>query len=109
MAAIGISQSSSLAPDSSKAKSASASVFAILDRKSKIDPSVDSGMIVENLKGDIELQHVSFRYLTRPNVNIFQDLYLKIHTGKVTHIACCTFVTEHKEHTALLLNFSYLY
>ncbi|CAL9779779.1 unnamed protein product [Musa acuminata subsp. burmannicoides] len=82
MAAIGISQSSSLAPDSSKARSASASVFAILDRKSKIDPSNDSGMILETLKGNIELCHVSFRYPMRPDIQIFQDLSLTVHSGK---------------------------
>ncbi|KAL0459830.1 UNVERIFIED_CONTAM: ABC transporter B family member 11 [Sesamum latifolium] len=38
MAAVAISQSSTFAPDSSKAKSATASIFAILDRKSDIDP-----------------------------------------------------------------------
>ncbi|KAJ8498307.1 hypothetical protein OPV22_008859 [Ensete ventricosum] len=82
MAAIGISQSSSLAPDSSKARSASASVFAILDHKSKIDPSDDSGMILETLKGNIELCHVSFRYPMRPDIQIFQDLSLTVHSGK---------------------------
>nr|XP_029124116.1 ABC transporter B family member 4-like isoform X2 [Elaeis guineensis] len=82
MAAIGISQSSSIAPDSSKAKSATASVFAILDRESKIDPSDDSGMTLETVKGDIGFQHVSFRYPTRPDVQIFQDLCLAIHAGK---------------------------
>ncbi|KAK6162938.1 hypothetical protein DH2020_002779 [Rehmannia glutinosa] len=44
MVAIAISTSSSLAPDSSKAKSAVASVSAILERKSKIDPSDLLGM-----------------------------------------------------------------
>jgi len=83
MAAIGISQSSSLAPDSSKAKSAAASVFAILDRKSKIDASDESGMTLERLKGNIEFQHVSFKYPTRPDVQIFQDLCLSIQSGKV--------------------------
>ncbi|KAF9592904.1 hypothetical protein IFM89_018620 [Coptis chinensis] len=48
MAALGISQSSSLAPDSSKAKTSTASIFGILDRKSKIDSSDESGMTVEN-------------------------------------------------------------
>ncbi|XP_029124115.1 ABC transporter B family member 11 isoform X2 [Elaeis guineensis] len=83
MAAIGISQSSSLAPDSSKAQSAAASVFTILDQKSKIDPSDDSGMSLETVKGNIEFRHVSFRYPTRPDVQIFQDLCLAIHAGKV--------------------------
>ncbi|XP_075089958.1 ABC transporter B family member 11 isoform X2 [Nicotiana tabacum] len=82
MAAIGISQSSSLAPDSSKAKDAAASIFAILDRKSKIDPSDDSGMTLDTVKGDIELQHVSFKYPTRPDVQIFRDLCLTIRSGK---------------------------
>ncbi|CAO2818228.1 unnamed protein product [Amaranthus hypochondriacus] len=82
MAAIGISQSSSFAPDSSKAKSATASVFSILDRKSKIDPSDESGTTLDNVKGEIELRHVSFTYPTRPDIQIFRDLSLTIHSGK---------------------------
>jgi ATP-binding cassette subfamily B (MDR/TAP) protein 1 len=83
MTAVGISQSGSLAPDASKAKSSVASLFAILDRKSKIDSSDASGTTIENVKGDIELHHVSFRYPSRPDVQIFRDLCLAIHSGKV--------------------------
>ncbi|XP_065859873.1 ABC transporter B family member 11-like isoform X1 [Euphorbia lathyris] len=82
MVATGISQSSSFAPDSSKAKSAAASIFSILDRKSKIDPSNESGLASENVRGDIEFQHVSFRYPSRPDIQIFRDLSLTIHSGK---------------------------
>ncbi|PIN20098.1 Multidrug/pheromone exporter, ABC superfamily [Handroanthus impetiginosus] len=82
MAAVAISQSSTFAPDSSKAKSATASIFSILDRKSNIDPSDESGTTLENLKGEIELKHISFKYPTRPNVRIFRDLSLTIHRGK---------------------------
>lgn len=82
MAAVAISQSSSFAPDSSKAKSAAASIFAILDRKSKIDPSDESGMKLDSVKGDIELKHVSFKYPTRPDVQIFRDLSLTIRGGQ---------------------------
>ncbi|XP_050239583.1 ABC transporter B family member 11-like [Quercus robur] len=82
LAAFGITQSSSLAPDASKAKSSAASIFAILDRKSKIDSSDAFGMKIENVKGEIELQHISFRYPTRPDVQIFRDLCLAIHSGK---------------------------
>ncbi|KAK0582916.1 hypothetical protein LWI29_031058 [Acer saccharum] len=82
MAALGISQTSSIAPDSSKAKLAAASIFAIIDRKSKIDPSDESGMTLDNVKGEIELQHVSFKYPLRPDIQIFQDLSLSIHAGK---------------------------
>ena len=83
MAAIGISQTSSFAPDSSKAKNAAASIFAILDQKSKIDPSEESGMKLDDVKGEIELRHVSFKYPSRPDIQIFRDLNLKIHSGKV--------------------------
>ncbi|TYH95906.1 hypothetical protein ES332_A12G139600v1 [Gossypium tomentosum] len=82
MATVGISQSSTLAPDSSKARSAAASIFAIIDRKSKIDPSDESGTTLENVKGDIELSHVSFKYPLRPDIQIFQDLSLSIPAGK---------------------------
>ncbi|OMO82289.1 hypothetical protein COLO4_23136 [Corchorus olitorius] len=82
MAAVGITQSSSFAPDSSKAKSASASIFAIIDRESKIDPSNESGTTLENVKGDIELRHISFKYPLRPDIQIFRDLSLSIHAGK---------------------------
>ncbi|TQD70680.1 hypothetical protein C1H46_043775, partial [Malus baccata] len=82
MATIGVSQSGSLAPDVSKAKSSAASIFAILDRKSKIDSSDESGTTIENVKGDIELHHVNFKYPTRPDVLIFQDLCLTIRHGK---------------------------
>ncbi|CAL9013535.1 unnamed protein product, partial [Prunus brigantina] len=64
MAALGISQWSSFAVDSSKAKNAS--IFAIIDRKSKTDPSDESGLKLDNVKGEIELHHVSFKYPSRP-------------------------------------------
>ncbi|XP_061961245.1 ABC transporter B family member 21-like [Populus nigra] len=82
MAAIGISQSSSFAPDSSKGKGAVASIFAIIDRKSKIDPSDESGTTLDNVKGEIELRHISFKYPSRPDIEIFRDLSLAIHSGK---------------------------
>ena len=82
-AAMGISQSSSFAPDSSKAKSAAASIFSIIDRQSKIDPSDESGTTIENVRGEIELRHVSFKYPSRPDIQILRDLSLAIHSGKV--------------------------
>ncbi|KAL0436045.1 UNVERIFIED_CONTAM: ABC transporter B family member 21 [Sesamum radiatum] len=51
-------------------------------RKSKIDPSDESGVKLESLKGEIELRHVSFKYPSRPDVQIFRDLSLAIRSGK---------------------------
>ncbi|CAL9779158.1 unnamed protein product [Musa acuminata subsp. burmannicoides] len=85
-AAVGITQYSSLAPDSAKAKSATASVFAILDRKSKIDSSDDSGTTLDLVEGNIVFDHVSFRYPTRPDVWIFHDLCFAVQSGKTVAI-----------------------
>eukprot|EP00262_Sarcandra_glabra_P000204 TRINITY_DN1028_c0_g1_i1.p1 TRINITY_DN1028_c0_g1~~TRINITY_DN1028_c0_g1_i1.p1 ORF type:complete len:1276 (-),score=248.81 TRINITY_DN1028_c0_g1_i1:261-4088(-) len=82
MAAMGLSQSSSMVPDISKAKDSAGSIFAILDRKSLIDSSDDGGTTLANVRGDIELQHVSFKYPTRPDVQIFRDLSLSIPPGQ---------------------------
>ncbi|CAN6331337.1 unnamed protein product [Urochloa humidicola] len=82
MAAIGVSHTSTLTSDSSKAQSAVSSIFAIIDRKSRIDPSDVDGVTLEPLSGDIEFRHVRFRYPTRPDVQIFQDLCLTIQSGK---------------------------
>ncbi|KAG9447575.1 hypothetical protein H6P81_013703 [Aristolochia fimbriata] len=82
MAAIGVSQTSALAPDATKAKDSTASIFSILDREPKIDASKDEGTTLPTVKGDIELRHVSFKYPTRPDVQIFKDLCLSISSGQ---------------------------
>jgi len=74
-----------MTPAASKAKSSAASVFAILDQKSRIDPSDESGMTLEEVNGEIRFHHVTFKYPTRPNVLIFKDLSLNIHAGEVTN------------------------
>ncbi|TKY54331.1 ABC transporter B family member 4 [Spatholobus suberectus] len=82
MAAVAMSQSGFMTPAASKAKSSAASVFAILDQKSRIDPSDESGMMLQEVKGEIEFHHVTFKYPTRPNVLVFKDLSLIIHAGE---------------------------
>lgn len=83
MAAVGISQSGGFASDSTKAKASAASVFAILDRKSKVDPDDESGTTLDNVNGEIEFRHVSFKYPLRPDIQIVQDLNLIIQPGQV--------------------------
>ncbi|XBI16306.1 hypothetical protein VPH35_058585 [Triticum aestivum] len=82
MMAVGVSQSSSLARDFAKVQNAAASIFKIIDRKSKIDASHEVGTTLEAVEGNIELQHVSFKYPARTDVQIFRDLCLRIPSGK---------------------------
>ncbi|KAH0704992.1 hypothetical protein KY290_012025 [Solanum tuberosum] len=82
LTATAISQSGGLAPDSSKAKTGASSIFALLDRQSKIDSNNNSGVILDNVKGNIEFQHVSFNYPSRPEVQVLNDLCLAISSGE---------------------------
>ncbi|XP_027187283.1 ABC transporter B family member 11-like isoform X3 [Cicer arietinum] len=83
LASVAISQSGLMTAGASKAKTSAASIFAILDQKSKIDSSYESGMTLEDVKGEIEFRHVTFKYPSRPDVHIFKDLSLTIHSGQV--------------------------
>ncbi|KFK31461.1 hypothetical protein AALP_AA6G114700 [Arabis alpina] len=82
LTATGLSHTSVMAPDRSKAKDSAASIFDILDSKPKIDSSSNEGTILQNVHGDIEFQHISFRYPTRPDIQVFSDLCLTISSGQ---------------------------
>ncbi|GMP73995.1 hypothetical protein CsSME_00031536 [Camellia sinensis var. sinensis] len=82
ISAMGISQTTALAPDTNKAKDSAASIFEIIDSKPKIDSSSNEGTTLATINGDIEFKHVSFKYPTRPDVQIFRDLCLNIPSGK---------------------------
>ncbi|XP_025814011.1 ABC transporter B family member 4-like isoform X2 [Panicum hallii] len=82
LATSGISRTSAVGADSTKANDAAASVFEILDRKSKINYGSEEGVIITSVRGDIDFQNVCFKYPSRPNVHIFKDLSLSIPSGK---------------------------
>ncbi|CAK7338360.1 unnamed protein product [Dovyalis caffra] len=79
-----IAEAGSMTNDLSKGGNAIRSVFAILDRKSEIDPNNSRGAsdIKKKLKGQVELNNVFFAYPTRPDQMIFKGLNLKIDAGK---------------------------
>ena len=78
-----IAEAGSMTSDLSKGSSAVQSVFAILDRKSEIDPESTGGVSIKNkLRGEVELKSVFFAYPTRPEQMIFKGLCLKVEAGK---------------------------
>lgn len=83
MASIGLSALGNLPSDLSKSEGAAASIFEILDSKPRIDSSSSEGIMLDVIEGNIELQHISFKYPTRPDMQIFRDLSLSIPSGKV--------------------------
>ncbi|KAI5861122.1 P-loop containing nucleoside triphosphate hydrolase protein [Durotheca rogersii] len=67
-----------------RAATAASELFALMDRKSEIDPFDESGDKPENLDGIIDLQGVTFSYPTRQNVTVLNNFTLHVPAGKVT-------------------------
>ncbi|KAM3299663.1 hypothetical protein ACQJBY_040927 [Aegilops geniculata] len=82
LAMIGASQTSAMASDSAKANDSATSIFKILDRKSQIDSNSEEGSTMELVQGDIDFMHISFKYPSRPDVQIFSDFTLNIPSRK---------------------------
>lgn len=58
-------------------------MFETIKRTPKIDAYDTSGIVLEDMKGDIELRDVHFRYPARPEVQIFGGFSLHVPCGKV--------------------------
>lgn len=78
-----IAEAGSMTNDISRGSSAVGSVFAILDRKSEIEPenSYNGGEIRRGIRGRVELKKVVFAYPSRPEQLILKGLSLKISAG----------------------------
>ncbi|MCH98760.1 ABC transporter B family member 9-like, partial [Trifolium medium] len=59
-------------------------MFETIKRKPKIDAYDTSGTVLEDIKGDIELKDVYFRYPARPDVQIFAGFSLFVPSGTTT-------------------------
>lgn len=79
-----IADAGSMTSDLAKGADAVGSVFAVLDRYTKIEPDDTDGYKPERLTGLIELSDIHFAYPARPNVMIFQGFSIKIDAGKST-------------------------
>lgn len=78
-----VADAGSMTSDLSKGAGAIDSLFAILDRKSEIEPDDPEGIkAVVALKGEIVLTNVFFFYPSRPDQMILKGLSLKINYGR---------------------------
>ncbi|CAN6876290.1 unnamed protein product [Brassica oleracea] len=81
-----IADAGTMTTDLAKGSDAVASVFAVLDRCTTIEPEDPNGYLPEKIKGLIRFANVDFAYPTRPNVVIFKDFSIEIEEGKSTAI-----------------------
>ncbi|XP_010552465.1 PREDICTED: ABC transporter B family member 15-like [Tarenaya hassleriana] len=81
-----IADAGSMTTDLAKGSDAVASVFAILDRYTAIEPEDPDGYQPERITGRVEFVDVEFAYPTRPDVMIFREFSIEIEAGKSTAI-----------------------
>ncbi|CAN7079901.1 unnamed protein product [Brassica oleracea var. botrytis] len=81
-----IADAGTMTTDLAKGSDAVASVFAVLDRCTTIEPEDPNGYLPGKIKGLISFVNVDFAYPTRPNVVIFKDFSIEIEEGKSTAI-----------------------
>ena len=79
-----IADAGSMTTDLAKGVDAVASVFAVLDRDTQIEPEDPKGHQPETIMGHVELRDVHFAYPARPDITIFQGFSMKIEAGKST-------------------------
>ncbi|OEL13455.1 putative multidrug resistance protein [Dichanthelium oligosanthes] len=79
-----IADACSMTTDLAKGGDAVASVFAIFDRETNIEPDNPQGYKPEKLTGEVEIIGVDFAYPLRPDAIIFKGFSLDIIPGKST-------------------------
>ncbi|KAG6533780.1 ABC transporter B family member 19 [Zingiber officinale] len=77
-----VAETVSLAPEIIRGGESIRSVFAILNRGTRIEPDDLDAEPVDSIRGEIELRHVDFAYPSRPDVVIFKDFNLRIRAGQ---------------------------
>jgi ATP-binding cassette subfamily B (MDR/TAP) protein 1 len=72
-------------PDVSSAKGAGSDIIKLIDSRPEIDAESTEGKVPENVRGQIRLENIHFRYPTRPGVRVLRGMSLKVEPG--TYIA----------------------
>ncbi|MQM19262.1 hypothetical protein Taro_052262 [Colocasia esculenta] len=79
-----IADAGSMTTDLAKGADAVGSVFAVLDRYTRIEPEDSDGHRPERLTGSVDFRDVEFAYPARPDVTIFRGFSLSIEAGRST-------------------------
>ncbi|KAG9450636.1 hypothetical protein H6P81_010601 [Aristolochia fimbriata] len=79
-----IADAGSMTTDLAKGADAVRTVFAVLDRVTRIEPEDPEGHKPQKLTGSVELRDVDFAYPARPDVVIFKGFSLSIDPGRST-------------------------
>ncbi|CAH9090757.1 unnamed protein product [Cuscuta europaea] len=79
-----IAEAATMTSDLAKGSNAIRSIFAVLDRETRIDPEDPNSYIPEKLVENVEIRDVHFTYPERPDIFIFKGFSMVIQGGKAT-------------------------
>ncbi|XVF60427.1 hypothetical protein PTKIN_Ptkin08bG0045100 [Pterospermum kingtungense] len=79
-----IAEAASMTSDLAKSTQVVGSLFAILERCTRIDPDDSNGSLAEKITGHVEICDIDFAYPARPNLIILKDFSITIEAGKST-------------------------
>lgn len=65
-----------------EASVAASRIFDRIDRVPEIDGEDTKGLVLENIRGEVEFRNVKFIYPSRPDTVVLKDFSLKIEAGK---------------------------
>ncbi|KAG6943752.1 hypothetical protein JG688_00017452, partial [Phytophthora aleatoria] len=82
-----VSGASSFMGDAPKAFKAGSTIFAIRDRVTPIDSFSPEGLCLDTVDGRLEFKDISFRYPTRPEINVLKHYNLTVEAGQT--VAFC--------------------
>lgn len=82
MGAMAIGQAGPSIQAIASAKAAAVQMFRVIERESKIDSMSKDGVVLQNIKGKITLDNVTFRYPSRPEVQVCDNYSLTIQSGE---------------------------
>ncbi|XP_047311194.1 ABC transporter B family member 15-like [Impatiens glandulifera] len=79
-----IADAGTMTNDLAKGSDSIGSVYAVLDRFTRIEPEDPEGSKPKNITGLVEIRDVDFAYPARPDVMIFNGFSIRIEAGKST-------------------------
>jgi ATP-binding cassette, subfamily B (MDR/TAP), member 1 len=77
-----VAETVSLAPEIVRGGESIRSVFAVLNRPTRIEPDDPEAEPIESIRGEIEFRRVDFSYPARSDVQILKDFNLRIRAGQ---------------------------
>jgi ATP-binding cassette subfamily B (MDR/TAP) protein 1 len=86
IAGVSIGHSAPFIAAVAQAGAAASRIFAVIERKSPIDPASDTGVKLDSVSGAIEFKEITMRYPSRPSQLVFDKFNLSIEPGKTLAI-----------------------